>query len=27
MRNAAWSRAGRGDMAVYSLIPHDLEDP
>ena len=27
MRNAAWSRAGRGDMAVYSLIPPDLEDP
>jgi RimJ/RimL family protein N-acetyltransferase len=26
MRNAAWSRAGRGDMAVYSLIPNDLGD-
>lgn len=24
LRNAAWSRAGRGDMAVYSLIPRDL---
>jgi len=24
LRNAAWSRAGRGDMAVYSLIPQDL---
>jgi len=24
LRNAAWSRAGRGDMAVYSLIPEDL---
>lgn len=24
MRNAALSRAGRGDMAVYSLIPADL---
>jgi ribosomal-protein-alanine N-acetyltransferase len=24
LRNAAWSRAGRGDMAVYSLIPGDL---
>jgi hypothetical protein len=27
MRNAAWSRAGRGDMAVYSLIPQDLGPP
>jgi RimJ/RimL family protein N-acetyltransferase len=27
MRNAAWSRAGRGDMAVYSLIPQDLRPP
>jgi [ribosomal protein S5]-alanine N-acetyltransferase len=25
MRNAAWTRAGRGDMAIYSLIPDDLE--
>jgi RimJ/RimL family protein N-acetyltransferase len=25
-RAAAWSRAGRGDMAVYSLIPNDLGD-
>lgn len=25
MRNAAWTRAGRCDMAVYSLIPRDLE--
>jgi ribosomal-protein-alanine N-acetyltransferase len=27
LRNAAWSRAGRGDMAVYSLIPQDLGHP
>jgi ribosomal-protein-alanine N-acetyltransferase len=27
LRNAAWSRAGRGDMAVYSLIPQDLGLP
>jgi RimJ/RimL family protein N-acetyltransferase len=26
MRNAAWSRAGRGDMSVWSLIPADLSD-
>ena len=26
MRNAAWSLAGRGDMAVYSLIPRDLAE-
>jgi RimJ/RimL family protein N-acetyltransferase len=26
LRNAAWSRAGRGDMAVYSLIPRDLAE-
>jgi RimJ/RimL family protein N-acetyltransferase len=26
LRNAVWSRAGRGDMAVYSLIPRDLEE-
>jgi ribosomal-protein-alanine N-acetyltransferase len=25
LRNAAWSRAGRGDFAVYSLIPSDLD--
>lgn len=25
LRNAAWSRAGRGDMAGYALIPNDLE--
>jgi [ribosomal protein S5]-alanine N-acetyltransferase len=25
LRNAAWTRAGRGDLAVYSLVPQDLD--
>jgi RimJ/RimL family protein N-acetyltransferase len=25
LRNAAWTRAGRGDIAIYSLVPEDLE--
>ncbi|WIM92661.1 GNAT family protein [Actinoplanes oblitus] len=24
LRNASWTRSGRGDLAVYSLIPADL---
>lgn len=27
LRNAALTRAGRGDFAIYSLIPADLADP
>jgi RimJ/RimL family protein N-acetyltransferase len=26
LRNAAWTRAGRGDLAVYSLVPRDLDE-
>ncbi|MBB4742588.1 RimJ/RimL family protein N-acetyltransferase [Actinoplanes octamycinicus] len=26
LRNASWTRSGRGDLAVYSLIPADLSE-
>jgi len=26
LRNGAWTREGRGDMAMYSLIPQDLDE-